>query len=219
MSLPTLRASLMITLYFMAQLLLRRSDSYNNLFFAAFMLLLIDPANLFNIGFQLSFIAVWFILYLYPRILSLISVRNPIISTPWQWIAISMAAQIGTCILSMYYFNQFSFLFVITNLFISLLATFIIPVGLIWFLLPKGTQVYELVKEALEVMIKSLCLLVEKFNTIQGFNLFTTIGFGQMLLLYLMLFILIIYFRIKKPILLLFVLSLILLLIILEFFN
>ncbi len=219
MSLPTLRSSIMITLYFVAQLLSRNSDSYNNLFVAAFVLLLIDPWSFFNVGFQLSFIAVWFILYLYPRILLLISVRNPVIAVPWQWTAISLAAQVGTCALSIYYFREFSFLFIITNLFISLLATFIIPAGLIWFLLPEGSWCYQILKGFIEEMLYVLYLVVEKFNAIQGFKLVTTIDFISMLAIYVLIFMAIIYSHVRKPVILLCLLTLILLFTILEFFR
>lgn len=68
----TFRAAIMITVYLLAQVSWRRSDSVNNLFLAAFIALLIYPYSIFEVGFLLSFTSVLAIVMAAPRITSLL---------------------------------------------------------------------------------------------------------------------------------------------------
>ncbi|WP_286084125.1 ComEC/Rec2 family competence protein, partial [Parabacteroides goldsteinii] len=90
------RAGLMLTLYLTGRVLRRMTDGYNTLAAAAFCMLVFNPLYLFDIGFQLSYLAVLSILYLQPRLQNLIVVRNPVIAIPWGWITVTLAAQAGT---------------------------------------------------------------------------------------------------------------------------
>ena len=82
------RAGLMLTLYLTGRVLRRMTDGYNTLAAAAFCMLVFNPLYLFDIGFQLSYLAVLSILYLQPRLQNLIVVRNPVIAIPWGWITV-----------------------------------------------------------------------------------------------------------------------------------
>lgn len=108
------RAALMLSLYLTGRALRRVTDGYNTLAAAAFCMLAYDPYYLFDIGFQLSYLAVFFILFLVPRFKEWIVVRNPLLAMPWEWITVSIAAQIGTALLCFYYFGQFSTVFLFT---------------------------------------------------------------------------------------------------------
>ena len=104
-----------------------RFSGFSALTLTAFIMLIYQPMYLFDVGFQLSYLAVFFILFLVPRFKEWIVVRNPLLAMPWEWITVSIAAQIGTALLCFYYFGQFSTVFLFTNLPVTLLAMFLIP--------------------------------------------------------------------------------------------
>lgn len=180
-----IRAGLMLTLYLTGRTLRRRTDGYNTLAASAFCMLTFDPFYLFDIGFQLSYLAVLSILYLQPRLQKLIDVRNPLLAAPWGWITVTLSAQAGTTLLCLYYFRQFSLVFLCTNLPLTLLATFLIPTGLIWLMLPVGFPGYELLQHLVETMTHTLLQIVDAFSKVPGgtfsfqLDLFLTIlGYG-----------------------------------------
>ncbi|WP_229058633.1 MULTISPECIES: ComEC/Rec2 family competence protein [Parabacteroides] len=180
-----IRAGLMLTLYLTGRTLRRRTDGYNTLAASAFCMLAFDPFYLFDIGFQLSYLAVLSILYLQPRLQKLIDVRNPLLAAPWGWITVTLSAQAGTTLLCLYYFRQFSLVFLCTNLPLTLLATFLIPTGLIWLMLPVGFPGYELLQHLVETMTHTLLQIVDAFSKVPGgtfsfqLDLFLTIlGYG-----------------------------------------
>lgn len=120
------RAVIMCMLMEVARLSGLRHWSVNTLSVAAFLMLLYQPFYLFDVGFQLSFVAVASILLLYPLIFSLFPVKNRIGRWTWGIMSVSMAAQLGTAPLVMYYFSNFSVYFLFTNLVASVAVPFII---------------------------------------------------------------------------------------------
>ncbi|MFC2138898.1 ComEC/Rec2 family competence protein, partial [Bacteroidota bacterium] len=123
------RASLMFSIIIFGNLLSKQNSVYQSLALSAFIILLINPYELTEIGFQLSYTAVFGIVYFQPRIFKLIAFKNPILSYLWALISVSIAAQITTFPLILYYFHQFPSLFIISNLvvvpfaFISIVLT------------------------------------------------------------------------------------------------
>ena len=83
-----------------------------------FFLLILKPMFLFDVGFQLSYLAVFGILWTQPKMYSLWKPSNKIIDFFWQLFTVSIAAQIGILPLSIYYFQQFPGLFLASNLVI-----------------------------------------------------------------------------------------------------
>ncbi|HEX2933921.1 MAG TPA: ComEC/Rec2 family competence protein [Bacteroidales bacterium] len=120
-----LRASVMITFLGLGQLTNRRVNTYNSLAIAAFVLLLINPVDLLDVGFQLSFLAVLGIIALYPVINNWVG-SSYAVNQIWSLVAVSMSAQLATFPLSLYYFHQFPNYFLISNLVIVPLATLVI---------------------------------------------------------------------------------------------
>lgn len=206
------RAALMLSLYLTGRLLRRRTDGYNTLAAAAFGMLVYEPLYLFDIGFQLSYIAVFFILYIQPGLSRLIPVRNPLLATPWSWITMTMAAQIGTTFLCLYYFSQFSTVFLFTNLPLTLLATLLIPAGLVWIVLPSGFPGYGLLQSVVEILTRSMLWVVEAFSRVPGAVFTFRFNFYALLLGYGILFFTFVYIRNRRPWLLLTALFLLLIL-------
>jgi competence protein ComEC len=123
LSASVLRAVVMFTLLLLAQAWGRRTNKYNTLAFSAFLLLIFDPFMLWDVGFQLSYLAVLGILYLYERIYRWFSVPTRVGDGLWQILAMSLAAQLATFPLSLYYFHQFPNYFLLANPPIILLGT------------------------------------------------------------------------------------------------
>jgi len=111
------RAVTMITLWGIGNAFLFRALTINTLGAAAFFMLLYNPYNLFEVGFQLSYSAVLAILLINPYLSSFYHSRNPMINYAWELSCTSTSAQLGTAPLSMYYFHQFPLLYLVSNIF------------------------------------------------------------------------------------------------------
>ena len=124
----------MITLWGIGAAFSFRGLTINTIGAAAFFMLLYNPFNLYNVGFQLSFSAVLAILLINPYLTSLYQSRNPIVNYVWELSCTSTSAQLGTAPLSLYYFHQFPLLYLISNLFaipLTGIILLLIPISLI----------------------------------------------------------------------------------------
>lgn len=124
------RAVTMASVYYLGLLLCRSGNSFNSLAFAAFIILLFDPASLFSKGFQLSFAAVASIL-MFARPLCFVSHRHRWLYLLNSYAACSMAAMLGTGLLSACYFHTFPVYFLIANLMASFLLPWILGGGML----------------------------------------------------------------------------------------
>ena len=128
------RSVSMLSLWGIASTFHFRAFTMNTLSTAAFFMLLYNPFYLFDISFQLSFLAVFSILTIYPLLSELYISRKPLINYVWQLSCVSTSAQIGTSPLSIYYFNQFPTIYLLANLFIipiTGLLLLLVPVSLL----------------------------------------------------------------------------------------
>jgi len=190
------RAAVMITIYFTGKGVFGRdADRYNTLAGAAFCMLVYNPFYLFDVGFQLSYVAVFFILYLQPRLSRLLDIRNPLIAYPWGVLTVTVSAQVGTVFLCSYYFGQTSLVFLFTNLSVSLLATILIPATLIWMILPFSIPGMEILRVFIETLTRWFMWIVDSFASIPGAALQVRFDFFELLFSYLCLFLFFLYFR------------------------
>lgn len=128
-SASVLRAVVMFGGYSIAYLAESRRARYDSLLLSAFILLLCKPTFLFEVGFQLSYMAVLSIaLFLPPG--ENYRFENRFLNFFWDIIKVSIAAQIGVLPLSLYYFHQFAGLFLVTNVLILPLLGIILSVGI-----------------------------------------------------------------------------------------
>ena len=116
MSPSVLRAATMFSVFATSKAINRESNIYNSLGIAAFILMMFNPNLIFEVGFQLSFLAVTGIVYLQPKIYHLLYVKNKYLEKVWMITAVSIAAQISTLPLTIYYFHQFPTYFFLSNL-------------------------------------------------------------------------------------------------------
>lgn len=130
-----LRAALMLTLLLIAQYKTNRVNIFNIIAVSAFIILIINPYSLMDVGFQLSFLAVMGLVYLQPRIYKLYEPENKMLDWIWKAISVSIAAQLATTPISLYYFHQFPVYFILSNLFIAIPAIIIMYAGLGFLLL------------------------------------------------------------------------------------
>ena len=142
------RAATMFTFVVAGNNMRRQTNIYNNLAASAFVLLLINPNNLFEVGFQLSYCAVFGIVFLQPRFEKLITIPYKVPRWFWQLLTVSVAAQIATFPVSVFYFNQFPVYFWISNLFVIPAVMLLIPSGialLIFHRVPVLSEVLSMV--------------------------------------------------------------------------
>ena len=159
-----MRAAMMMSVVAFGTCLQRRPQLYNTVLASAFILLVFNPNLLYNIGFQLSYSAVLSIAAFQKTINRLWNPANKLLKTFWSLTSVSLAAQLGTAPISIYYFSQFPNYFLLTNyaaiplstgiiyLAILLLFASFIPVAAGWvgFVLKWTTW---LMNKALEIIV------------------------------------------------------------------
>lgn len=126
-----LRAVMMFSFLALARPWARSTNIYNTLAVSAFCLLLHDPFLIFSVGFQLSYLAVLGIVYIYPRILSMWEPRRVVTVEIWKLCAVSIAAQVVTFPLGLLYFHQFPNYFLLSNLLVVPLSFVVLILGLV----------------------------------------------------------------------------------------
>lgn len=141
MSTSVVRSAVMLTVYALLALGHRHKMSVNTLAFTAIVMLLVTPKALFDVGFQMSFMAVFSILLFVPLFYRPFSAEylmtHRVIKWLWGMVAVSIAAQIGVAPLIAYYFGRFSCYFLLTNFIVIPAATIILYLALGALLIPS----------------------------------------------------------------------------------
>lgn len=150
------RSATMFSLFIFSELVHRRTDSINTLFISYFGLLLMNPAWLFQVGFQLSYLAVFFILWIQPKLYGYLNPKNYFLKLFWGIITVSIAAQIGVLPLSLYYFHQFPGLFLLTNIVVLPLISLILIAGILFIVLELLSFLPNWYVEGYSEVIKNL---------------------------------------------------------------
>lgn len=125
------RAVTMFSFVSLGKYLRRHSSTLYSLIISMLLILLWNPRFLFDVGFQLSYLALFFIIWLKPIFDKFYNPTHKIKKYIWDVTTVSLAAQIGVLPLSLYYFNQFPTLFIITNLFVLFPLSIIMVYGII----------------------------------------------------------------------------------------
>ena len=129
------RSVTMFSILALADIFGRQPFSLNTLAATAWFMLLCNPTGLFDVGFQLSFLAVASILLIQRPVYRLFTVRNRVGKSVWALMSVSIAAHIGTAPLVMFYFSRFSVHFLLTNLLVIPLITIILYAAIFMLLL------------------------------------------------------------------------------------
>lgn len=155
------RSTVMFSFVIIGRILCRPVNIYNSLTASAFALVLLDPNVLFDIGFQLSYLAVFGIVLLQPPLESMLEVKNKILRWAWILLTVSISAQLVTFPLSVFYFNQFPNLFWISNYFVIPGTTFIIWLTIGFFVLSPIPLLSDLLAELLQFVTHQMLIVLK----------------------------------------------------------
>lgn len=140
MTASVVRSATMLTIYGLLSLGYRQKMSVNVLAFTAIVLLVIHPQSLFDIGFQMSFLAVLAILLFFPLFNSIFSERwlmeHRLVRWLWGMTALSLSAQIGVAPIIAFYFHRFSTCFLLSN-FVVIPCAYLIIIGALLLFITK----------------------------------------------------------------------------------
>ncbi|UPT69447.1 MAG: ComEC family competence protein [Flavobacterium sp. JAD_PAG50586_2] len=178
---------------------LRRTvNIYHTLLVSMLLILLFKPSFLFDVGFQLSYLALFFIIWVQPVFSNIWTPKNKILKYFWDIITVSFAAQIGAMPLSIYYFHQFPVLFFVTNLLILPLLGVIMAIGITTIMFAVFTTVPFFLAQSIGFLIHYLNTIIHWVASIETFVI-KNISFSKEMLWSSYLVIILIILWIKKP--------------------
>lgn len=125
-----LRATIMLSFVIIGDMLNRKGVLLNSLAASAFLLLCIKPANLFDVGFLLSYTAVVGIVVLQKPVYNIFYIKFKPLDKIWEMTSVTLAAQIATAPFSIFFFHQFPVYFCLSNLFMTPISTVVIIGGM-----------------------------------------------------------------------------------------
>ncbi|NOZ35835.1 MAG: ComEC family competence protein [Chlorobi bacterium] len=172
------RAAVMFSFIIIGRAINRHVNIYNSVSASAFILLIINPYQITEVGFQLSYTAVLGIIFFQPKIVALFNIKNKILYYLWSLTAVSIAAQITTFPIALYYFHIFPTLFFLSNIIVIPAATLILIAA--FFLLISSSLPYipDFIALILKFVLKILntsVSFIEKipYSTIQNISFHT----------------------------------------------
>ena len=171
------RAVTMFSIIAIGMHLKRPTNIYNTLAISIFVLLLFKSLFLFDVGFQLSYLAVIAIVAIQPRLVKLWKPKNFIIAKVWDYFTVGIAAQFGVAPISLYYFHQFPGLFFVANVIIIPFLGFILATGIIVIILALCNALPKFLADAFSFIISSMNDLM-KWLSLQESFLFKDISFN-----------------------------------------
>lgn len=207
------RATVMFSFVIMGTVIGRPVNIYNSLSASALVLILLNPNVLFEVGFQLSYLAVFGIVLIQSKLAALIIVKNKYLKWGWDLFTVSLAAQLATFPLGLLYFNQFPNLFWLSNFFVIPGATLIIWVTFGFFVLSPIPFISDLLAQLAHyityAMVGALKLMSRLPNAVAEGIVITPL---QTWIIYGILLTAIVFFFSKKKLWLFYTLSLVVLL-------
>lgn len=186
---PVVRSVSMFSFVAIGLNLKRKTSILNVLFMSLFAILLFAPRFIFEVGFQLSYLAVFSIVIFQPLFYTLYHPKFLLDKSLWGIITVTLAAQIGVMPLSLFYFHQFPGLFFISNLLVIPFVGFILGFGILVIVLAFLNLLPKFLAESLGECIDLLNTFVAWCANQESF-LFQNIHFSslQMLVAYLLIF-------------------------------
>lgn len=182
LSASVVRAVTMFTAVAIGQFLNKKNAIEYSLVFSMFVLLLCKPMFLFEVGFQLSYLAVFGIVWVQPQIYNLWNPKFTFINKAWQLITVSLAAQLAVLPLSLFYFHQFPGLFLISNLVIIPFLGAILIGGIVILLLATFSILPQFLADCYGFIITLLNDFIQFISRQEQF-LLTDISFSSSLLI------------------------------------
>ena len=172
MPVSVVRSAVMLTVYGLLSIGHRNKMSVNALAFTAIVMLMCNPEWLFDIGFQLSFMAVLAILLFVPLFEDVFSAKylqeHRWIRRIWGLVAVSVSAQIGVAPLIAYYFGRLSTYFLLTNFIVLPAAYLILGFSLIVLLFPSLAYILLYIVDTLNAVLLRITAIPG--SSIDGFH-------------------------------------------------
>ena len=182
LSASVVRAVTMFTAIAIGMTFKRKTFVQHTLIGSMFVLLLFKPMFLFDVGFQLSYLAVFSIVSIQPKIYKLWNPKWFIADKFWQLFTVSVAAQLGVLPVSLFYFHQFPGLFMLSNLVIIPFIGVILMLGVLVIVL----AVFQVLPTLLADLYISIISLMNQFVSwisIQESFLIKEISFSFLLMI------------------------------------
>ena len=183
-----LRAATMFTFLIIGLSMNRTTNIYNSLAISASILLIWNPYLLMNVSFQLSYLAITSIVYFHPKIHRGFIVKNGFLRSIWNLISLSLAAQIGTLPISIYYFHSIPFFAWLSGVIVIPAATIILGSGMLLLLIESLIPSLAFIPGW--ILYYSIWLMNEAIFLIQKFPssvwIGVWVGFGIVILMYAM---------------------------------
>ena len=192
------RSATMFSFVAIGMNLKRSTNVFHTLLVSIFIILLFKPSFLFDVGFQLSYLSLFFILWIQPLLSSIWIPKNKISRYFWDILTVSFAAQIGALPLSIYYFHQFPGLFFVTNIIILPFLSIIMGLGVFVMTFAALNWVPQIPLQILEWLVSSLNSIIKWVASFEEFIL-KDIPFNIMMLIGSYLVIIAFVFWFKKP--------------------
>lgn len=168
-----IRASIMASFYIFAPVLNRKANAWNIIATAAFLILIVNPNSIFDLGFQLSFTAVMSIIYFYglfnrilPDALKVNNIKSNAARFFWALLLVSFSAQLGTIPVIAHYFGRISLIAIGANLIVIPLIGGFVALGLaklIFFWIPPLSFFIDQVLWLIKELIYGSVFIFDKF--------------------------------------------------------
>jgi competence protein ComEC len=194
-----MRAAGMLSLLVCGKAMKRHPDTLNVLAASAIFLLIWQPVLLADPGFQLSYLAVGGIVILYKPVYNIYIPESSLLDKIWSIVAVSIAAQLATLPLCLYYFHQFPNYFMITNIIVIPLSNLIIYTGILTIAIGTIPWVSFIIARILSLMIWFLNSFIHwmgalPFSVLRG----VVIGIPEFIVFYLVLISCVAFFSSKN---------------------
>ena len=163
-----LRATIMFSLISLSVVFGRKNNSINALFFSAFLMMVWDPLIIYDIGFQLSYLAMIGIFSFYSTFSKLFQFQNKWVQKIWDGTAIGIAVQMTTFPVVLYYFHQFPNYFALTNVGMMVFAGLILGIGLLLFSVQWISVLGKVVGVVFLLSLTSMIYFVEFIENLPG---------------------------------------------------
>ena len=163
MSTSVVRSAMMLSVYALLSLGHRDRMSVNTLAFTAIVMLMISPMSLFDVGFQMSYMAVFSILLFVPLMEGIFTAEylmsHRVVRWLWGMVAVSLSAQIGTAPLIAYYYGRFSCYFLPTNFIVIPAAMLILYLSLVVLIIPSLAYILYDIVAALNSLLAKMAMI------------------------------------------------------------
>jgi competence protein ComEC len=180
-----LRSAIMFTCIAAGELIYKKTSVYNSIACSAFILLCINPFWLWDLGFQLSYTALISILVFMRPIYNLFYIKNRFLDLIWKLNAVTLAAQVLTIPLTLFYFHQFPNFFLVTNFIAVPLSSLILLSEIFLCLISFSAFMAEFCGKVICFLLRFMNSFIERIDRLQ-FSVWESLSlnFYQVILLY-----------------------------------